>query len=207
MAPAALTPERRSVAAAVLFLGSAALAGIHLLEGGVRYHNPGLVEGIFALLLSFILLVRGVWVRPPGPLGWVPVVYGTAASAQLLGLLLPPPGLVQWTVVFVLALTAWGALAGGTRTRVMASLAALALLLALLRFSVIPFLWERAGPAEGTALGLGDVAESVRRFFAEHEPIRPAGQTLGLLAASLWALGTRLLWEAPEGDEELAEEP
>lgn len=194
MDPATLTPERRAVAAALLFLGSAALGGVHLLEGGVRYHTPGVVEGIFALLLAYILLLQGAWVRPPGWLGWLPVAYGTAASAQLLGLLLPPPGLVQWTVVFVLALTVWGALAGGTRTRLVASLASLALLLALLKFSVIPFLWERAGPGPGEALGFGSLAESVRRFFAEHEPMRPAGQTLGLLALSLWALGSRLLW-------------
>lgn len=198
----ALTPERRAVAAALLFLGSAALAGIHLAEAGVRYRTFGVVEGVFALLLTYVLLLRGAWVRPPGALGWLPVLYGTVAGAQLLELLLPPPGVIEWVVVFVLALTAWAALSAGTRTRLMASLATLALLLALLRFSVIPVLWERAGPAPGAALGLGDLAESARRLFADYEPMRPAGELVGFAALALWALATRLLWAAEGVDGE-----
>ena len=198
MAAAPLTPARRAVAAALLFLGSAALAGIQLVEGGTRYRTPALTEGVFALLLTYILLLRGAWIRPAGWLGWLAVAYGAAANAQLLELLLPPPGVIEWMVVFVLAFAAWGALASGTRTRLVASLASLALLLALLRYSVIPVLWERVGPAPGAAFGLGDAAESVRRILADHEPVRPSGQLLGLLALSLWAAGTRLLWEPEE---------
>lgn len=195
MAPAPLTPERRGVAAALLFLGSAALAGLQLVEGGTRYRTAGVVEGVFALLLVYVLLLRGAWIRPPGWAGWLAVAYGTAASAQLLEMLLPPPGVIQWMVVFVLAFAAWGALTAGTRTRLIGSLASLALLLALLRYSVIPVLWERVGPAPGAAFGIGDAVESVRRVLADHEPVRPAGELLGLLALALWALGTRLLWE------------
>lgn len=195
MATPPLTPARRAVAVSLLFLGSAVLAGAHLLEAGVRYALPGLVEGVFALLLAYLLLLRGAWNRPPGILGWLAVVYGTAATAQLLELLLPPPGVIEWVVVLVLALTAWGALASGTRTRLVASLASLALLLALLKFSVIPVLWERAGPAPGAAFGLGDLAESVRRILADHQPMSPAGQLLGIVALALWAAATRLLWE------------
>ncbi|HEX2095705.1 MAG TPA: hypothetical protein VHG28_25125 [Longimicrobiaceae bacterium] len=200
MDPAALTPHRRGVGAALLFLGSAALAGAELLETGIRYSAPGVVEGVFALLLTYLLLLRGAWIRPPGALGWVPVAYGTAANTMLLELLLPPPGVIEWVVVFALAFTAWGALATGTRTRLMAALASLALLLALLKFSVIPVLWERVGPAPGEAFGLGDVAESVRRVLADHRPIRPAGQLAGIVALSLWVLATRLLWD-PVGAE------
>ncbi|HEV2148298.1 MAG TPA: hypothetical protein VGR37_12915 [Longimicrobiaceae bacterium] len=200
MDSAALTPARRAVAAALLFLGSAALAGVHLVAEGVRYRVPGLPEGVFALLLTYVLLLRRGWIRPAGWLGWLAVGYGTAANAQLLELLLPPPGVIEWMVVFVLAFAAWGALTAGTRTRLMASLASLALLLALLKFSVIPVLWERVGPAPGEAFGLGNAAESVRRILAEHEPTRPAGQLVGLLALGLWALGTRLLWDDPAPD-------
>lgn len=203
MDPRPLTPERRCVAAALLFLGSAALAGVQLVEGGTRYRTPGLVEGVFALLLTYVLLLRGAWVRPPGWLGWVAVAYGAAASAQLLEMLLPPPGVIEWMVVFVLAFAAWGALTAGTRTRLMASLASLALLLALVRYSVIPVLWERVGPAPGAAFGLGDAAESVRRILADYEPVRPGGQLLGLLALAFWTLGTRLLWDPAEGPNSL----
>jgi hypothetical protein len=198
MAAAPLTPARRAVAAALLFLGSAALAGIQLVEAGTRYRIPALTEGVFALLLTYILLLRGAWIRPAGWLGWLAVAYGAAANAQLLELLLPPPGVIEWMAVFVLAFAAWGALTSGTRTRLLASLASLALLLALVRYSVIPVLWERVGPAPGAAFGLGDAAEAVRRILADYEPTRPAGQLLGLLALALWALGTRLLWEPDE---------
>lgn len=198
MAAAPLTPERRAVAAALLFLGSAALAGVQLAEGGIRYRTPGIVEGVLALLLTYILLLRGAWLRPAGWLGWVAVAYATAANVQVLEMLLPPPGIIEWMVVFVLAFAAWGALTSGNRTRLIASLASLALLLALLRYSVIPVLWERVGPAPGAAFGLGDAAESVRRVLADHEATRPGGQLLALLALALWALGTRLLWDSDE---------
>lgn len=206
MAPPSLTPERRSVAAALLFLGSAALAGVQLTETGVRYAAPGMVSGVFALLLTFILLTRGAWARAPGAPGWVAVAYGTAANAQVLGMLLPPPGIVQWVVVLVLAFTAWGALATGTRTRLAASLGSLALLLALVKFSVIPVLWGHIGPAPGEGFGLGSAMESVRRVFADYQPTRPAGEALGVVALAFWALGTRLLWE-PEGSPDAPPNP
>ncbi len=194
MASPPIAEARRALGAALLFLGSAVLAGILLTPGGVLYRTPGLVEGVFALLLTYVLLLRGAWVRPSGWPGWLAVAYGTMANAQALELLFPPPGVVEWVVVFVLAFVSWGALTTGTRTRLVASLASLALLLALLRYSVIPVLWARVGPAPGSAFGLGDAAESLRRVLADHQPTLPSGQLLGIAALALWALGTRLLW-------------
>ncbi len=192
-----LTPSRRAVAATLLFLGAGALAGVTLRpQGVVEYRAFGLTEGLFALLLTYLLLLRGVWLRPPGPLGWIAVAYGTLAGAQLLELLLPPPGILEWVVVTALVFTAWAALAGGSRERVIASLAGLALLLALLNFSVIPVVWERAGPAPGAAFGLGDLAEGFRRLFVDYRPVRPGGQLIAFLAVGCWAFATRLLWEA-----------
>lgn len=191
-----LTPPRRALAAALLFLGSGALAGMALRPGGTEYRLFGVTEAVFGLFLTFVLLSRGAWLRPAGALGWVAVGYGSWANAQLLELLLPPPGVLEWVVVSALALTGWAALGGGSRERLVAALATLALLLALLNFSVLPVLWERAGPEPGTALGLGDLAESVRRFVADYRPLRPAGQALGGVAIALWALATRLLWRS-----------
>lgn len=203
-APATLTPARRGVAAALLFLASAALAGVALPARGIEYRVFGLTEGLLGLLLAYILLLRGVWLRPPGVPGWLAVGYGTLANAQLLELLLPPPGIIEWIVVTGLAFTAWAALSAGTRQRMLASLASLGLLLALFKFSVIPFMWVRAGPAPGTALGLGNVAESFRRLFVEYEPLRPEGQLVGFAAIVLWVLGTRLLWPEETAAEERA---
>lgn len=198
-----MTAAQRHVAAALVFLASGTVAGVALVPDGVEYRAFGMVEGVFALLLAYLLVYRGAWERPEAATAWIAVLYGTLASAQVLELLLPPPGMIEWMVVAGLAVTAWGAFSGGTRRRLMFSLASLALLLALLTFSVIPVLWTRMGPAAGTAFGLGDVAEGVRRTFADYQPLRPAGQMVGFVALALWALGTRLLWsQAPEWADE-----
>lgn len=188
------TPARRAVAASLLFLAAGALAGVTPLEHGVQYHVFGIVEGLFALLLAYLLVLRGAWAAPAGFTGWVAVAYGTIATAQVLEFLFPPPGLVQWVVVAGMAITAWSVFSGGTPRRLVASLASLAVILALVRYSVIPVLWTRIGPAQGTAFGLGDLAEGARRIFADWQPVRPAGELLGFAAVCLWAVATRLLW-------------
>jgi len=195
MAPALTwTPARRAVAASLLFLAAGVLAGVTPLEHGVEYHLFGIVEGLFALLLAYLLVLRGAWAAPVGLVGWVAVAYGTVATAQVLEFLFPPPGLVQWVVVAGMAITAWSVFSAGTPRRLVASLASLAVILALVRYSVIPVLWTRIGPAQGTAFGLGDLAEGARRLFADWQPTRPAGELLGFAAVCLWALATRLVW-------------
>ena len=197
------TPAQRAVAAAMLFLAAGVLAGIVPLEHGVEYRLFGIVEGLFALLLAYLLVLRGAWPAPAGVTGWVAVVYGTVATAQVLEFLLPPPGLVQWVVVTGLAITAWSVFTAGSPRRLVASLASLAVILALVRYSVIPVLWARLGPAQGTAFGLGDLAESARRVFADWRPVRPAGELLGFLAVCCWALATRLVWSPTAASEPL----
>ena len=192
------TPDRRAVSAALLFLAAGVLAGIVPLERGVEYHVFGLVEGLFALLLAYILVLRGAWPSPAGAAGWAAVVYGTLATAQVLEFLFPPPGLLQWVVVGGVAITAWSVFSAGSPRRLVASLASLAIILALVRYSVIPVLWARLGPAQGTAFGIGDLAESARRIFADWRPVRPGGELLGFFAVCCWALATRLVW-APDG--------
>lgn len=193
------TGAQRAVAASLLFLAAAALAGVVPTEERVEYRVFGIVEGLFALLLVYLLTLRGAWMRPVGPLGWTVVVYGTLATAQLLEFLFPPPGLIEWVVVAGVAIAAWGVFAGGTRRRLVASLASLAILLALLRYSMIPVLWG-VGPEAGTGFGLGDAAEGVRRVFASYRPVRPAGELLGFAAACCWALATRVLWPPSASD-------
>lgn len=188
------TAAQRAVAASLLFLASAALAGVTLVEHGVEYHVFGLIEGIFALLLGYLLVLRGAWPAPAGVCGWAAVVYGTVATAQVLEMLFPPPGLVQWVVVTGVAITAWSVFSAGTPRRLVASLASLAVVLALVRYSVVPVLWAHLGPAEGTAFGLGNLAEGARRVFADWQPVRPATELVGFVAICCWALATRLVW-------------
>ncbi|HEX8390754.1 MAG TPA: hypothetical protein VF665_00235 [Longimicrobium sp.] len=198
-----MTLAQRRVAASLAFCASAALAGLALVPDGVEYRAFGMVEGVFALLLAYLLVMRGAWAPAEGMLGWIAVAYGTLASAQVLELLFPPPGMIEWMVTAGVAVTAWGAFAGGTRRRLVFALASLALLLAVLKFSVIPVLWTRVGPAAGTGFGLGDAAEGVRRVFADYRPLRPAGQMVGFAAIAFWAIATRLVWpQAAPGEED-----
>jgi hypothetical protein len=193
MDPAKMTAAQRAVAAALLFLGAAAVAGIAPVEAGVQYRTFGIVEGVFALLLTYVLLQRRAWMSPAGVPGWAAVIYGTLATAQIAEFLFPPPGVVEWVVVATLALSGWGALSRGPRRRIVFGLATLSLLMALLRYSVIPVLWG-VGPQPGDLLGVGDMAQGARRVFADYQPIRPAGQLLGFAAMAMWALATRLVW-------------
>jgi hypothetical protein len=190
-----MTAAQRSVAAAFLFLAAAGLAGVAPVATGVQYRTFGIVEGVFALLLTYVMLQRRGWAAPVGVVGWVALVYGTLASAQIAEFLFPPPGVVEWVVVATLALTGWGALARGPRRRLVFGLATLTLLLALLRYSVIPVMWG-VGPQPGDLLGVGEMAEGARRILADYQPVRPVGQLLGFAAISCWALATRLLWPA-----------
>lgn len=189
-----LTPERRAVAAALLFLVAAFVAGINPGPDGLSYHTLGLTEAIVALLFTHVFLRRGVWWSPAGALRWVAIAYGTLATAQLLELLIPPPGILEWLVLTGLAFSAWAIVGAGSRSRLVAGVGALALLLALLKFSIIPVLWVRAGPGPGEAWGLGDVAEGLRRLVVDYEPVSAGGQLVGAAAIAAWAAATRLLW-------------
>lgn len=193
------TAAQRAVAASLLFLLAAVLAGVVPVEQGVEYHLFGIVEGLFALLLAYLLVLRGAWAAPRGVPGWAALVYGTVATAQVMEFLFPPPGLVQWVVVAGVSITAWSVFSAGSPRRLVASLASLAVILALVRYSVIPVLWTRIGPAQGTAFGLGDLAEGARRMFADWRPVRPAGELIGFAAVCCWALATRLVWAAGHG--------
>ncbi len=188
-----MTAAQRAVTAALLFLGAAAVAGIAPVESGVQYRTFGIVEGVFALLLTYVLLQRRAWMSPAGVPGWAAVIYGTLATAQIAEFLFPPPGVVEWVVVATLALSGWGALSRGPRRRIVFGLATLSLLMALLRYSVIPVMWG-VGPQPGDLLGVGELAQGARRVMADYQPIRPVGQLLGFAAMAMWALATRLLW-------------
>jgi len=192
-----LTAERRAVAAALTFLLAAFLAGVTVGPGRVHYALFGITEGLAAILLTFAFLQRKVWWNETGWLRWVAIGYGTLANAQILELLLPPPGVLEWMVIMGLAFGGWALLAASTRERMLTGLATVALMLALLRFSIIPILWDRAGPGPGEAWGLGDLAEGMRRLVVDHQPVTASGQVLGVVAIAAWALGTRLLWEGP----------
>lgn len=210
MAPpvAELTPARRAVAAAMVFLAAGALAGISPQDQVTAYRVFGLTEGMLALLLTFVLLEREAWTRPAGPLGWLAIGYATVASAQIVTLLLPSRGLLQWLCVVGVLFLLLAGLAIVSRRRLMGLLSGLAVLLALLKFSVVPFLWEHSGPARGEAFGMGTALDRMRRLVVDYRPEAPGAQLLGVAAIALWVVGTRLLWrEGSNEDDWLASAP
>ena len=80
MAPeVTLSPPRRAVAAALLFLAAAFLAGVSPGESGFTYRTFGVTEGILAILLSHVMLQRSVWWSPPGALRWIAVAAAPAS--------------------------------------------------------------------------------------------------------------------------------
>lgn len=189
-----LTDDRRAVLAALAFLAAAVLAGLAPGPDGFTYRIFGVTEGLGALLLAYIFVARYIWWSPLPRLKWVVLGYGTVATAQILEFLLPPPGLLEWMVITGLAFGVWAAVGARSRERLLAGLAVVALLLAMLKFSVVPVLWVRAGPAPGAAWGLGDLAEGMRRVVVDYTPITPGGQVIGVVAIAFWAAGTRMLW-------------
>lgn len=191
---ATLTPARRSVAAALLFLLAAVLAGISPGPDRTIYQTFGVTEALLAFLLTYLLVVGGAWQRAPGVTGGVALAYGTVANGQLLSLLLPPPGVVQWVAVVGFLFVALASLAITSRQRLVGILAGAATLLALLKFSVIPFVWARSGPQPGEAFGLGSGLDRIRRMVVEYEPISAEGQMVGVAAIGLWIVATALLW-------------
>lgn len=191
---AELTPGRRSVAAALLFLLAAVLAGVVPGARGTEYRAFGMMEGLLAMLLTYLLLDRGVWYRPPQWHGCIAIGYAVLANAQILSLLLPPPGVVQWISVIGFLFLLIAGLAVGSPQRLVGLLAGASVLLALLKFSVIPFLWDRSGPGPGEAFGLGSGLDRIRRVVVDHQPVSPEAELLGVAAVALWVLATRVLW-------------
>lgn len=189
-----MTPGRRAVAAALLFLLAGVLAGVTPGERGTEYRVFGMLDALLALLLTYLLLDRGVWRRTPGWIGWIAIGYAAIASAQVLALLIPPPGVVQWISVVGFLFVLIAALGVRTRHRLVGLLGGATVLLALLKFSVIPFVWERSGPGPGEAFGLGAGLERIRRMVVDYQPVSPEAELLGGVAVALWVLGTRLLW-------------
>ncbi len=196
-----MTIPRRQVAAALLFLCCAGLAGVVPRPRGVEYQLFGMTEGLLGILLTYLLIARGAWPNPHSLLGWIATAYGAVATAQALKMLLPPAGIVQWIAVIGLIFAVWAAMNTTSARGVIMLISTLAVLLALLKFSVIPFIWERAGPSPGEVFGLGDMAESFRRLFVEFEAPSPSRQLFGFIALTCWASATRVLWTGDTEEE------
>ncbi len=194
---------RPSVAllASLLFLSAFFFGGLWLDAVQLDYHIFSLVDGLAALLVVYVLLNTSVLSWPRDVWGTVVVVYAAVATAQLISMLLPPPGLVQWIVLGLLIYFAWSAVFSVHRTRIVLSLGLVALALAALKYSVLPFVWSVTELPQTPILDLRALSESVRRLFAAYVPSHPMTQVFAFAAILAWVAGIWVGWPPePEDD-------
>ncbi len=184
-----------------LFLLAFGFGGLWLGEVALDYHLFGVVDGLAALLVLYVLLNTSALSWPRDVWGTIVLIYAAAATAQLIAMLLPPPGVVQWVVLGVLIYFAWSAGYAAHRTRVMLTLGLVAVALAAVKYSVLPFLWARTELPQTPIVDLRALGESVRGVFAMYVPSRPLSQVFAFAAILAWVVAIWLQWP-PEGEDD-----
>lgn len=184
-----------------LFLLAFSLGGLWVGPLGVEYRLFGLVDGLAALLVVYVLLHTGALSWPRG--GWelVVLMYATLATAQLAALLLPPPGVLEWIVLGILLYAALSVSYAVHRTKVMLTLGLVAVGLAVLKYSALPFVWQRVRLPSTPVVDLEALSEGLKGLAVEFVPGEPVSQLFALLAILAWVLAVWLQWP-PDEDED-----
>ncbi len=118
---------RRSRAAAtpLLLIGSVLLCGLRLPAAGDRtlaFEAFGFVEGVLALVVLGLFLAQGSVARPAHWMDGLALAYWLGATAVLLRLALPPPGIGYWVGTVILAAALFGAAGRDDRRRTLLTL-------------------------------------------------------------------------------------
>lgn len=190
----------RGLLVTVFFLAAFTLGGVWVGPMGVEYRVFGLVDGLAALLIVYALVRVNALARPVRVWGTLALAYALGAAAQLVALLLPPPGVLEWLVLLVILYFAWNAGPGGHRDRVVLGLGLGALALAALNYSLLPHLWMRTQLPETPIIDLRALGEGVKGLVVVYEPSRPVTQLFAFAAVLSWALGLWAQW--PREDRE-----
>jgi hypothetical protein len=159
------------------------------------------VAGLLALLYVFVLVQSGVVVRRHGWLAPLLLVYWTAATGMAFRILLPGPGLVQVALVIGAASAAPILASRRDREEAILWLGIVAVVLAVLRFGVVPLFEARSGLPDWGLFRLGQAADSFRDVFVAYAPQRPEIQILHFAALACYALAlmTQRTVPAPGG--------
>ena len=193
-----------------LALGVGLLLAASLLVGGLdlpahgydafRYALFGFTGGLLGILFVFALASRGVLWRPHGWIGTILLIYWAAATAMMFRILLPPPGLVQVGLAVLAAAGAGIIVSRHDRKGAVLTLGIVTVMLAVIRFALVPAFWARSELPNWGPIRIGASADAMRDFFVAYAPERPASQALHFLALCLWVTALWLQWEPPVGE-------
>ena len=199
--PAAPASHRRRALGVCLLLVCAVLVGgIDLPATGYeafRFGLFGFTGGLLGILYTFALANRGMLWRPGGWLETVLLVYWVAGTAMMFRLLLPPPGLVQVGLAVVAAAGAGIIVSRRDRDSAVLALGIVTVILAVVRFALVPAFWARSDLPNWGPFRIGASADAMRDFFVAYAPERPASQALHFLALVLWVSALWLQWRPP----------
>jgi hypothetical protein len=190
------------LAVSLLLISAVLVGGLDLPASGYeafRFAMFGFTGGLLGILFTFALASRAVLWRPAGWLGTVLLVYWAAGTAMMFRVLLPPPGLVQVGLAVLAAVGAGIIVSRHDRESAVLTLGVLTVILAVVRFALVPAFWARSDLPNWGPIRIGASADAMRDFFVAYAPERPASQALHFLALVLWIAALWLQWRAPEG--------
>jgi hypothetical protein len=190
--------ERRRVLATCLWLAATVLLGGFDLPArgyaAFQFAPFGLVAGLLAILYAFVLAQSGIVRRSQGWLDLLLLVYWTAATAMAFRVLLPGPGLVQVALVIGAAVAAAILASRRDRQEALLWLGIVAVVLAVLRFGLVPFFEARSGLPDWGPIRLGEAANAFRDVFVAYAPERSAAQAVHFGALACYAMALRTQW-------------
>ena len=175
------------------------MCGLRLPAGGDRslaFEAFGFVEGVLALVVLGLFLGQGIVVRPTHWMERVSLAYWLGATAVLLRLALPPPGIGYWMGTVILVAALLGAAGRDDRRRTLVTLATALALCGLLRFGVIPFLWRHASLPDVGPFGLGELSDWAKGLVTDYQPVRAGNEVLNVVGVGFYALALRPGWPA-----------
>jgi hypothetical protein len=179
------------------------LGGLRLPARGGRtlaFEAFGFVEGVLALIVLGLFLSQGVLARPAHWVERLALGYWLAATAVLLRLALPPPGLGYWLGVTIVTAALLGAAGRDDRRRTLVTLAIAVALCGTLRFAVIPFIWRRANLPDVGPFELAGLSDWAKGLVSDYQPVRAGNEVLNVAGVGLYALALRLGWPARSGE-------
>ncbi|MBA2564254.1 MAG: hypothetical protein H0V09_02370 [Gemmatimonadetes bacterium] len=189
----------RPATTALLLLGSAILCGLRLPAGEDRslaFEAFGFVEGVLALLALHLFIRQGALPFPSTSPLRITLPYWLCATAVMLRLALPPPGVGYWIGAGLLTAALLGASGGADRRRTLFTLGTALAICGVLRFSVIPFVWRSASLPDLGPVPLGGVSDWAKGLFTEYHPVRTGNEVLNVAGIALYAAALWRAWPA-----------